>query len=173
MQNCKVDEHGNLVISASNTSSKSDFDFYEGKWTIQNKRLKKRLCNSNDWMEFEAKQEMKIILLGSGNTDNFIARFNDQPFEGRTIRLFNPKSKLWSMYWTDSSNPVLQAPTVGSFEDGIGKFYCKDVFEGQEIIVEFVWDKRDLAKPIWSQSFSADGGESWETNWYMYMKRDS
>lgn len=173
MQNCQLTDNNTLNIIASETSSKQDFDFYEGQWIIKNRRLKDRLCKSNEWIEFEAKQEMKIILLGFGNTDNFIANFNGEPFEGRTIRLFDPQSKLWSMYWTDSSNPVLQPPTVGSFENDIGKFYCKDSFKGQDIIVEFLWDKSDPNKPIWSQAFSADNGISWETNWYMYMEKNN
>ena len=100
-----------------------------------------------------------------------ITKFDGEPFEGRTIRLFNHKTKLWSMYWTDNISTVLQAPTVGSFEGDIGKFYCKDTFKDQEIIVEFVWDKSDVENPVWSQAFSIDKGKSWETNWYMYMKR--
>jgi len=68
-------------------------------------------------------------------------------------------------------NPILQPPTVGSFEGPIGKFYCKDRFEEQDIILEFVWDKTDVEHPMWSQAFSADKGETWESNWYMYMKR--
>lgn len=171
MQNCKINDRGQLIFTASLESSKSDFDFYEGSWNIRNRRLKERLCNCDEWIEFDAFQEMKIILLGIGNTDNFIAEFNGEAFEGRTIRLFDPNTKLWSMYWTDSSSGVLQPPTVGSFVDGVGKFYCKDTFKGKDIIVEFLWDKRDIENPIWAQAFSADRGETWETNWYMYMSR--
>ena len=171
MQNCEISKSGGLKITASVTSSKNDFDFYEGSWVIKNRKLKNRLCNSDEWIEFDAKQEMKIILLGFGNTDNFIANFDGEPFEGRTIRLYDPKTKLWSMHWTDSSNPILQPPTVGSFEGDIGKYYCLDTFEGQDIIVEFLWNKTDPENPVWSQAFSNDQGKSWETNWYMYMKR--
>ncbi len=171
MQNCKLTENNILEITPSKESSKHDFDFYEGSWKIHNRRLKKRLCNSDEWVEFEALQEMKIILLGLGNTDNFVTEFDGQPFEGRTIRLFNQKTKLWSMYWTDNISTILQQPTVGSFENGIGKFYCKDTFKDQEIIVEFEWDKTDVDNPVWSQAFSIDKGVSWETNWYMYMTK--
>jgi len=171
MQNCVLMPDGNLKISASKTSSQSDFDFYEGSWIIQNRRLKKRLANSDKWTVFQAKQRMEIILLGKGNTDNFIASFNNEPFEGRTIRLFDPKTRLWSMYWTDSISGVLQPPTVGSFEGDIGKFYCEDNFEGQDILVEFLWDKSDPENPIWHQAFSNDRGKNWEVNWYMYMSR--
>jgi len=172
MQNCTIGKNGELDITPSSGSSKADFDFYEGSWIIRNRRLKERLCNSDEWIEFEATQTMKIILLGTGNTDNFSAIFGGEAFEGRTIRLFDPNTKLWSMYWTDSSNPILQPPTVGSFKGDIGKFYCKDSFKGQDIIVEFLWDKSDPNNPVWSQSFSVDKGKTWETNWYMYMRKD-
>lgn len=171
MQNCKINTKGTLEITASTESSKHDFDFYEGKWKIRNRRLKERLSDCKEWTEFEADQEMKIILQGIGNTDDFLTEFNGKSFEGRTIRLFNPQTRLWSMYWTDSNSGILQAPTVGSFENGIGKFYCKDKFEDQEIIVEFLWDKTDIEKPIWSQAFSIDKGKTWEVNWYMYMSK--
>lgn len=134
MQNCSIDKNGNLIITPSLNSSKNDFDFYEGNWTIKNRKLKKRLCNSDEWTEFNAKQEMKIILLGFGNTDDFIAKFDGKSFEGRTIRLFDPNTKLWSMYRTDSSNPILQPPTVGSFEGDIGKFYCKIFLKAKTLL---------------------------------------
>jgi len=172
MQNCRLTADNRLEITASKGSSKSDFDFYEGRWKIHNRKLKDRLCGSDEWLEFEADQEMQIILLGLGNTDNFITEFDNEPFEGRTIRLFDPKTKLWSMYWTDNISATLQPPTVGSFEGAVGKFYCKDMYQGQKIIVEFLWDKTDPENPVWSQAFSNDNGISWETNWYMYMKRN-
>jgi len=65
---------------------------------MENQKLKDRLCNCTEWVEFEALQEMQLIINGLGNTDDFIAEFDGEPFEGRTIRLFNPKTKLWSMY---------------------------------------------------------------------------
>jgi len=40
MQNCKVSELNTLDITASESSSKHDFDFYKGKWKIKNRRLK-------------------------------------------------------------------------------------------------------------------------------------
>lgn len=171
MQDFTIDEAGNLNITASPASSRHDFDFYVGKWKIRNRKLLSRLSNSDEWTEFEADQEMKLILNGLGNTDNFITSFDGAPFEGMSLRLFNPKTKLWSMYWTDTNTGVLQPPTVGSFEGGIGRFYCKDTFEGQDIIVMFKWDKTDVDNPVWSQAFSADQGKTWEWNWYMYSSR--
>lgn len=167
----KFDTNGNLIIIPSATSSKSDFDFFEGKWALHNKKLKSKLNNCSEWIEFEATQEMYKVLNGIGNIDNFLATFDGQLFEGMTLRLFNPKTKLWSIYWADSNEGKLDPPVLGSFENNIGHFITKDVFEGKNIWVAFRWDARDKDNPIWSQAFSDDNGKTWEWNWYMYMTK--
>ena len=47
----------------------------------------------------------------------------------------------------------------------------EDSHDGQPVLVTFRWDRRDPGRPIWQQAFSADGGHSWETNWFMYFRR--
>lgn len=167
----KFDTNGELEIVASPSSSKNDFDFFEGKSKIQNKKLKSRLSNCSEWIEFESTQKMYKVLNGIGNIDNFLATFNGEPFEGMTVRLFNPKTRLWSIYWADSNEGKLDPPVVGSFENNIGHFFTKDIFNGKKIFVVFRWDARDKDNPVWSQAFSDDNGKTWEWNWYMYMKK--
>lgn len=33
------DAHGELIITPTSTSSKNDFDFYQGKWKLHNRKL--------------------------------------------------------------------------------------------------------------------------------------
>lgn len=165
------DTNGELIITPSPTSSKHDFDFYEGKWKLRNRKLKSKLANCSEWMEFESTQEMYRVLKGIGNIDNYLATFDGVPFEGMSIRLFNPNTKLWSIYWADSNEGRLDPPVVGSFENSIGHFFTKDIFNGKEILVVFRWDNIDKENPIWSQAFSADNGKTWEWNWYMYFSK--
>jgi hypothetical protein len=164
-------ENGELDIVPSPSSSKNDFDFFIGKWNIHNKKLKSRLNNCTEWMEFESTQEMHTILNGAGNIDNFKTSFDDKPFEGMSLRLFNPKTKLWSIYWADSNEVKLDPPVTGSFENNMGYFFTKDSFEGKPIIVVFRWDVRDKDNLIWSQAFSADNGTTWEWNWFMHFTK--
>ena len=49
--------NGDLLITPSASSSKHDFDFFEGKWQLKNKKLKSRLANCTEWIEFESTQE--------------------------------------------------------------------------------------------------------------------
>lgn len=173
MVNAMVNSDNELVITASKTSSRLDFDFLIGKWKVHNRMLKKRLDNGKDWREFDATQEMHTVLNGVGNVDNFFAEYDDKPFEGMAVRLFDVKTNLWSIYWADSRTGVLGLPpVVGSFENKIGHFYAKEIFNGKNVITVYQWDVRDEAKPVWSQAMSEDNGLTWEWNWYMYLSRD-
>jgi hypothetical protein len=167
----RFNNNGELVITASPTSSKNDFDFYQGKWKLKNKKLKTRLNNCTEWEEFESTQEMYKVLNGLGNIDNFLATFDGVPFEGMSVRLFNPKTRLWSIYWADSNEGVLQPPVIGSFDNNVAHFFTKDIFNNRKILVVFRWDVRDKENPIWSQAFSDDNGKTWEWNWYMYFSK--
>ena len=160
-----------LIILPSKTSSKNDFDFFQGKFKLRNKKLKSKLNNCKEWVEFEATQEMYKVLHGIGNIDNFISNIEGSPFEGMTVRLFNNETKLWSMYWADSNQGKFDPPVVGSFKENVGYFFTKDIFEGKNIIVAFRWDATDKINPVWSQAFSANNGETWEWNWFMYMTK--
>lgn len=124
---------GGLEIIPSKNSSQNDFEFWIGKWRIHNRKLKTRLNNCKEGIEFEATGEAFKILNGFGNFDQYRTEFDGVPFAGMTLRLFNPQTKLWSLYWADSNVVVLDVPQVGSFDGNIGKFYAKDVFQGKPI----------------------------------------
>ena len=62
-------------------------------------------------------------------------------------------------------------PVTGSFENGLGKFYATDNFNGIPIIVLYQWDSTNPHEPILSQSFSADNRLTWEWNWEMQLTR--
>lgn len=165
------DQNGELVIKPSPNSSKYDFDFFEGKWKLRNRKLKTRLNNCSEWVEFESTQEMYKVINGLGNIDNYLATFDGIPFEGMSVRLFNPKTRLWCIYWADSNEGVLQPGVFGSFENDVAHFFTKDKFNEKDILVVFRWDIREKEYPVWSQAFSADGGMTWEWNWYMYFSK--
>src|SRR4029450_8395483 len=56
------DAKGDLQITASTTSSPSDFDFLVGKWKMHNRRLNARLEGCKDWTEFDSWDENSKIL---------------------------------------------------------------------------------------------------------------
>ena len=160
-----------MHIIPSSTSSHNDFDFYLGKWNIHNRKLKSRLKRCTEWIEFEATDEDINALRGLANLNFYKCTIDGKPFEGMTVRLFNPVTKLWSIYWADSNVGILDTPVVGSFDNKIGRFFATDQFEGKPIRVQFQWDATNPANPIWSQAFSDDEGKTWEWNWYMHASK--
>jgi hypothetical protein len=168
MINARLDEKGELMVTASANSSKHDFDFLAGKWTMDNRRLKCRLNNCTEWIEYKSSDEnFGPVLNGIANVDIYKTSYNqvnNTPYEGMTVRLFNPKTRLWSLYWVDSNLGTMDPPVVGSFEGNVGTFYCKDTFEGKPILVMFKWDKTNPDHPVWSQAFSEDNGITGEMN---------
>jgi hypothetical protein len=121
--------------------------------------------NSKDWDEFETIVDDVSILAGKGNMDIGYDTVGGKPWEGRTIRLFNPQTRLWSLYWVESNKVIMDPPVVGSFHGSVGKFYGRDTYNGKAIIFMFRWDKTDPEHPVWSQAFSTDNGKTWEWNW--------
>jgi hypothetical protein len=169
------DPKGELIIKASATSSQNDFDFLVGKWKMYNRRLNKRFENCKDWTEFISMDENHKILSGTADMDTYstteMPGMEGKLFEGVTLRLFNPQTRLWSLYWVASNVGALDPPVVGSFENKVGHFFTKDIINGKKVIVMFRWDARNQDRPVWSQAFSPDNGKTWEWNWYNVSER--
>jgi hypothetical protein len=163
---------GDLQIVAAHCSSQKDFDFLIGKWKVHNRKLKSRLSGCAEWTEFEAQVDCRKILNGFGNIDSFQTMVDGRPFEGMSLRLFSPETRLWSIYWANNETVVLDVPQVGSFENKIGSFFARDMYEQKDIIVQFRWDASNPKTPVWSQAFSPDIGHTWEWNWYMTFQRE-
>ena len=175
MPTVAFDAKGELKIAASASSSQNDFVFLVGKWIMHNRRLNRRLENCKDWTEFESTDENSKILSGIGDIDTYktneMPGMAGTPFAGFTLRIFNPQTRLWSLYWVANNRGVLAPPQVGSFENNVGHFFAKDTYKGKNVIVVFRWDARDKNRPIWSQASSADNGKTWEWNWYASVGR--
>ncbi|MEK7316161.1 MAG: hypothetical protein AAB011_08280 [Candidatus Eisenbacteria bacterium] len=159
-------ERGTTVKDAAR-----DFDFWMGKWRVENKRLMKRLAGCTEWEEFTATCRAWPLPGGIGNYDEFVPDTWRPGFVGMSLRIFNPDTKLWSIYWVDNKVGILQPPVVGGFENGIGIFEGPDEFDGKPIVVRFTWSGISAKSACWEQVFSVDEGKTWETNWVMMISR--
>jgi hypothetical protein len=146
-----------------------DFDFFYGRWQQKNRKRANLLVRDDaSWIEFESRAEVMPILGGLGNIDTYKApRFPGRPgFEGFSLRLFDPGTGLWRIWWASTiGHGQLDAPVVGRFRNGIGVFECDDVVQGVQVRVRFIWKAITERSATWEQAFSLDGGESWDTNW--------
>jgi Tol biopolymer transport system component len=162
--NASIDDKGNLHFTASENSSRQDFDFLTGDRVSNNKRLVKRLQNSNEWITSEAVVNNRTFLHGISNLDVSTTIRNGVPFETLSLQIFNPRTRLWSLYWIDGNTGAVDPPVTGSFEGSIGTFYGRIVWHGTPVLVMYQWDKTNPLQPGWSQSYSTDDGKTWELN---------
>jgi NIPSNAP len=158
--------------AAAARASKHDFDFLFGSWNVHNRYLKERLRHSTEWAEFDARSQVEPLLDGFGHLDRYSAVRDGSPFEGITLRLFDPATGEWSIHWADTAHArTLLPPMVGRFTSGVGEFHGDEMVEGKKVACRFRWTRPTATSAQWEQAFSDDGGKTWETNWIMTFTR--
>jgi hypothetical protein len=150
---------------------RADFDFLVGRWKVHNRRLRERLKGSTDWEEFEGSSVARTVLGGLGNMDEITLERASGRVYGMTVRLFDPTSQQWRLYWASTIHGIFDTPVIGRFKDGRGVFFAHEPFEGQYILSRFIWSAITATTCRWEQAFSTDGGQTWETNWIMDFTR--
>jgi hypothetical protein len=160
-------------MTSEQNDGRGDFDFLHGRWMNRNRRLKARLQGCSEWEEFEAAVECRPVLGGVGNVDTYAGTLPDgSGFNAMSVRIFNPETGLWGIWWADDRVCDLFPPVFGAFTNGIGTFHGTDVCNGVPVDVIYNWTDITPTSANWSQEFSADGGQTWEKNWEMFMTRE-
>jgi hypothetical protein len=151
------------------------FDFIFGRWLVRNRKLVDVTDPACDeWVEFEASSEAFPVLDGHGHVDRIYVKDppDGESFEGFTLRLFDPGSGTWKIWWSSTRAPgVLDQPVEGRFDAHHGVFECEDEIGGHRVVVRFEWLTANRDSPCWRQSFSYDGGQTWKLNWVMNLER--
>jgi hypothetical protein len=151
--------------SAQNTGQR-DFDFELGSWKIHLKRRLHPLTGSTTWVEFDGTSVTRKVWGGRAQIEQFETDSAAAGhIEGLTLRTFNPKTSQWSLYWANSKDGILVPPQIGQFKNGIGEFYAQDTLNDKLIFVRFIWSDTTTNVPHFEQSFTEDGGKTWEVNW--------
>jgi len=151
-----------------------DFDFLIGNWKAHVKRLPDRLVGSNTWIEYDGISNHKKLLDSNANFEEFDVQNHEKGLriKAQTLRLYNPESHQWSIYLVDLDKGQLSLPpVVGQFTGKRGEFYDQEEWKGRAILVRYVWTDASPKSARMEQSFSADGGKSWEVNWVCELSR--
>jgi len=157
------------------SDGRHDFDFIFGTWRVHNHKLRDaadRDCT--DWVDFETRSHAEPILGGLAHTDRIVCGPGSPhgDWEGFTLRQFDPARRLWRIWWASTTGRGrLDEPVVGRFRDGEGRFECDDTLGGRNVNVRFDWTDITPSSARWEQSFSFDGGSTWDTNWTVQHTR--
>lgn len=150
--------------AAAPRDAQHDFDWDIGHWQVHMQRLLHPLTGSSTWVEYQGTDVVRRVWDGRANLGEVELDGPSGHLEFLTLRLYNPESHQWSMNITSSASGVLSPPAVGGFEEGHGEFFDQEDYGGRSIRVRFVVSVLTPTSCRFEQSFSADGGKTWELN---------
>ncbi|HEY6892572.1 MAG TPA: hypothetical protein VI258_00275, partial [Rhodanobacteraceae bacterium] len=142
-----------------------DFDFELGRWKTKVRRLANPLTGSSDWVAYEGVTSVRPIWNGRANLVELEMGGPKGRFRGLNLRLYDPVARQWSLTFANAAGGVLNTPAIGAFTDGRGEFFDQEMLDGRAILVRFAISNITVKACHFEQSFSADGGGTWETNW--------
>ncbi len=116
-------------------------------------------------MEYDGTTVVRKVWNGRANVVELVADGPAGHFQGLNLRLYNPATRQWTLNFANSSDGLLTPPTVGEFREGRGEFYDQETLNGRSILVRFVISDITPTSCRFEQSFSDDGGRTWELNW--------
>lgn len=151
-----------------------DFDFLIGDWKAHVRRLPDRLNNSNVWVEYDGISNHHKLLDSNANFEQFEVTSTDKKLhiKAQTLRLYSPATRQWSIYLVDLDNGTLDTPpVVGAFTGKRGEFFHQEILKGRTILVRYVWLDLSPNSARMEQSYSPDGGKTWEGNWICELSR--
>jgi hypothetical protein len=121
------------------------------------------LTGSTTWVEYQGTDVVRKIWDGA-NVGEIRADGPAGHLELFTLRLYNPETHEWSVYFTNSTSGALSPPAVGAFKNGRGEFYDQETYNGRTILLRFSVADITANSCRFEQAFSPDGGRTWETN---------
>jgi len=142
-----------------------DFDFEIGTWKTHLRRLLHPLTGSTTWVEYDGTTVVRKVWEGRANLVELVADGPAGHFEGLNLRLYNAESHQWSLNFSSSGSGTLAPPSIGELRNGRGEFYNQEMLNGRAILVRFVISDITPTSCRFEQSFSDDGGKTWEVNW--------
>src|SRR5262249_39041907 len=156
---------GQVAAPAEQRAGKHDFAFEIGTWRTHLRRLVHPLSGSTEWVEYEGTSVIRKVWGGRANLVELEVDGAAGHIEGISLRLYDPQAHQWSLNFANSRVGRVGQPTIGEFNNGRGEFFDQEPFNGRLILVRNVFSDITADSYRFEQSFSEDGGKTWEVNW--------
>ena len=147
------------------TDGAHDFDFELGSWTTELSRLASPLSGSTEWLQYVGTSVVRPIWDGAANLVELDVSGPSGRIQALSLRLYDPDTGEWSIHSASIRGGGISPPGIGRFSDGRAEFLSEESFDGRPILVRFVISDITPDSCRFEQSFSDDGGASWEPNW--------
>jgi hypothetical protein len=142
-----------------------DFDWEFGTWATHVKVLRSPLSPEATWVEYNGSSIVHSLCGGRANLVELDVAGPSGRIQGVSLRLYNAEGRQWSLNFASMADGLLTVPSTGEFTDGRGAFYGADTLRGRAILVRFLIFDMTADSARFEQSYSADGGTTWELNW--------
>jgi hypothetical protein len=145
---------------SSDHDGQHDFDPFAGTWKAHTKYRAHPFSGSDTWIESDGTESFQklwdgaILELSEGaNTNGPV---------GLMLYTYNPQSHQWYVYFASRKDGKVGLPNVGEFRNGRGEFFVQDTLNGKSLLNRYVWSQIASSSPHFEESWSSDGGRTWE-----------
>ena len=139
-----------------------DFDFNFGVWKTQIKRKLHPLTASAETIELNGTVSVRKVWDGRAALEEIEADGPNGHWEGMSMFLYSPGAHQWSQTFIGSKGGAFSGGLIGGFKNGRGELYSADTFDGRAILVRGVWSEIKSTSHHYEESYSADGGKTWD-----------
>jgi hypothetical protein len=150
--------------SATTRDAQHDFDWDIGIWKTHMRRRLHPLTHSNAWVDYDGTDTIRKVWGGRANMGEIEISGSAGHLEILNLRLFDPDTNQWSFNIANSAVGTIGIPAVGGFKDGQAAFFDREPYKGKPIVVRFTITGITKTTARFEQSFSPDGGKTWEVN---------
>ena len=149
-----------------------DFDFHLGKWRSEILRLQHPLTGSTTWIKCAGTLAARKVWDGRAQFEELEADCPAGHIEDLLLFLYSAQSHQWSLNAAAVNDGVIGRPMFGEFKNGRGEFFDQETFKDRTILVRQVWSDITPTSHHFEQSFSDDGGKTWEPNFRATLTRE-
>jgi hypothetical protein len=137
-----------------------DFDSLAGTWKGHTNYRAHPLAGSDTWIESDGTESFQKLW------DGAMLELSESPTTNGPVGLmlytYNPQSHQWYVYFANRKDGKVGLPNVGEFRNGRGEFFVQDTLNGKSLLNRYVWSQIASSSPHFEESWSNDGGRTWE-----------
>jgi len=137
-----------------------DFDSLAGTWKGHTKYRAHPFVGSDTWIESDGTEIFQNIWDGAMLELSEGANTNGPV--GLMLYTYNSPSHQWYVYFASRKDGKVGLPNVGEFRNGRGEFFVQDTLNGKSLLNRYVWSQIASGSPHFEESWSSDGGRTWE-----------
>lgn len=148
-----------------------DLDFARGVWHTHVTRVLDPFDGGTHTAIMDGTKTARPVWNGHAWLEEIEADGPDGHWEGATLFVYNAKAGQWSQTYIDSASGEIEAPTIGSFNNGRGELFGTTTYNGRTVLVRGVWSDITANSHRYEISYSRNGGQTWATAFKAYLTR--